>query len=225
MKKKLLLFLAIFQIVLHIILVIVMPFPIIIDNQIGYCNELVDIIKDVSLDKAECYKIQEKNNVILFEFKPHNGYVIVDCNDIWYDMLTMKNIIEEYVKSNQTGDLRNKNIALVFRSTVNELDYISLCSNFEMEERRDVILPLDDGNKTNQFLFFDFKDVNSTNMIRLLDNPKWLRTYIENVEELSFLKEWNNLEYIDLKNTVFTTEQKDYLSEFAQENNCKVLYR
>lgn len=184
-------------------------------TELDYCKELGRNLGWLNMKQYNCVYIEngddEQTIRIGFNLKSYDNYSNSDeYNQAINDISMVKRTISEYLKEYPENELNFKKIICIFNNLPGEHCYM-YNYDFRLE---------DDFQELNDFLYFDclYADLllaESFKGSRVID----LR--VKDLNDISLLEEWNNLEELKLSGIEFSAEDKQYLINLLP--NCTII--
>lgn len=203
MKKKIVIILAIFILCIYIVKV----FPARTD--LNYCKEIAFWVNFIGMENARCNVIFEENEIIYFSGEIRN--VSKGENEGYESLLKIRKYVTDYLNKHPENMLNTKKIVIDFQTYPGESVSVSNYDNITDDTMR---------NSTD-FSYYNGLFVKNASILSELDNPRVIKSVsIENIDDLLFVEQWNELYYIHFWGQELSDEQKKYLCSHL--TNCDI---
>lgn len=209
--KKILYFIVLIAIILTAGILYKLYIPQNAYTKINYCVDIARKINWIDLSHFECGTIRDSQGVVLFSFTIKNEYVQHTDDELFMELIKIKNYVAEYMKEHPENELNSKKIILHFNTLPG--DYMRVYNyNFingsELEDAKD-------------FAYFDIVHVESISALKELSDARIInRLWVQKVDSLEFFKEFTNLKYLDYNSNKISEEEKEYLRSLLP--NCTI---
>lgn len=186
-----------------------------VKTDLDFCKELAKELEWLDTEQYQCTLIDIGDNeqTIRIHFKLRNLDNYSNANDYAeavYDIGKIKMVISEYLNKHSDNLLNNKKIICMFNNRPDDIGYMY---NYDYREN-------DSFQKSNGLYYFKHISVNISTADNFKD-ARIIKLIIKNQDELKFLKNWDNLEYVELYGIDFSNKDKQYIIETLP--NCTII--
>lgn len=176
------------SIYVSVILIIVMTVFYILHRpaktDINYCKEIAHSINLVDLKCYRCATIERQNSEIEIFFSLKKDNLYYENTDLGiYDMITVKNYLEDYMLNNPQNPLNGDKIRVCFQTHPGDAMFM-----YNYDYRKNKIDTIYDN-----FLFFDNVESKHFSALKNLNDVYVIKIYSENIDSLDFWNRWRIL--------------------------------
>lgn len=171
-------------------------------TKIDYCVDIARKINWIDLSHFECDTIKEIQGVVSFGFSIKNEYVQHMDDELFIELIKIRNYVSEYMEEHPENELNNKKIRLHFNTLPG--DYMRVY-NYDFINGSELV-------DAKEFAYFDIVHIENLSTLQGLSDARIIsRLCVQKVDSLEFFKEFTNLKYLDYNSDKISEEEKEYL--------------
>lgn len=204
-KKKIFVFILIIVAIISIAIIALIKKPK-IHNDLDYCREICKEIEKLNFDQFDCVSINNNDSQhVQFNFilKDYDQYSKKKCIS---DISMVRETIATYLDCNPDNELNDKLLICAFETSPGDLVYMY---NYNFKEEQKLQQP--DKLMYFQYLYADFSQA------QIFSDAKIIELKVEEDDDLSLLREWHNLEYLNISGYGLSKEKIQFLSGILQD--------
>ena len=177
--------------------------------EVSYCKEISKKLKKLDLEyynlSSVRYAINNTEIRFFYDLKKYENFEESKCI---YDIIKVRNSLQKYIETESTNILNTQKISIQFNTLPG--DYSFLVSNYYGEN-----------TTPEKFVYYSSLHTAISNANELCD-AKRIGFNISSSEDYKLLKNWKNLQYINLTGPAISTEEKEELLNIIPK--CEIIY-